>query len=301
MDAYLRLKSRALQVVPYSTVDIGQYIPAFTPDEARIQKDILRQRNRHGKKAACDSVAAGDMVVLSCKSENPKFCKSGISISVGKGLFHRELEEKLIGLAVGVETKLQLSEAVVSVCVEKAVRTVLPELTDEEVASWGMEDVASVADLRRFCIARQIGDLILECEEADEAAAYIWQQVSNASRIVLDAQEEEAVLEEGKQRMAEMDFEDDPAQTEIVQRIFITGLRAAAIGQAWAESTGELKTRADYESYLRRHMEADPTLTPQTAEERHPLMDYLIDCYGDVFAQTIDRYVAECWGKVLNP
>lgn len=301
MAEYLRLKSKAQQVAPYSAVDIGAFIPEFTPDEEKLQKDILRQRNRHGKKAACDCVQAGDLVVLSCKSEKEKFCKSSISIPVGKGLFHKELEEKLIGLTVGVETELRLSEAVVSVCVEKAVRTLLPELTDEEVASWGMEDVASVADLRRFCIARQIGDLILECEEADNAAAYIWQQISNASRIVLDPQEEEAVLEKGKRQMAGADFGDDPAQMEMLQQIFVTGLRAAAIGQAWAESTGDLKTRADYESCLRRHMEADPTLTPQTAEERYPVMDYLIDCYGDIFAQAIDRYVAECWGKVLNP
>lgn len=305
MAEYVKLKSVATRVADFASFDITPFLPEFTPDEALIEKDIQRQRSRHGQKKECDSVAFGDLVVLSCMSENEKFCKKSISIPVGKGLFSRELEEKLVGLEVGKEHILTVGESSVTLCVEKAVRTVLPELRDEVVASWGMEGVDSVAALRRFCINRQIEAMLPDCEEADMASAAVWRFLSDNSEVILDEQELAEARKEAEEKLAELGSmdttEDGPDMTQMVHDMFMTGLKMGAIGQRMAEDAGALLTADDYESYVRVRMEAFPDKTEAEIRAKYIPAEFSKYQYGDNVAQMLDQFIAESFKRGLNP
>lgn len=103
MAKELKLKSKALKVFDYTTVDIDDFIPEFTPDEEAMKKDMERIFRAYGGKTAAETVEAGDMIVLTCTSEAPKFNKKNITVPVGKGLYSKELEDKLIGVKSGEE------------------------------------------------------------------------------------------------------------------------------------------------------------------------------------------------------
>lgn len=61
-------------------------------------------------------------------------------------------------------------------------RTVLPELTDEIVASFQMEGISTVSDLRRYCVGKQVETFLLEDEVPDTASAFVWQEVAKTAR-----------------------------------------------------------------------------------------------------------------------
>lgn len=305
MAEYVELNSRVADIYDITQVDITPYLPPFTPDEDRLQKDIQRQRSRFGKKIQADTVAAGDLIQLSCSSSQPKFCKERITIPVGKGLFSRELEEKLVGLPVGVEKTLEVAGSPVTLTVHQASRTVLPEMTDEAVAAWGLEGVKSLADLRRFCVARQIADMMLDCEGADMASAAVWQALSDESTFRLDPQEVAAAHAEAEEKIAEMRSADpenwDSSMEPMIRDMYMTGLRIAVVGQEMARREGTLLTPRQYAEYLQLRRETFPNMTEAQLLAKYTPQDFAKDTYGDRACAVLDAYITQEFQRALNP
>lgn len=313
MWEYLELKSKADSIYDYSKVDITGFIPEFTPDPVRLEKDLQRYLNRYGTKEECEDAQEGDLVVLSCRSGDPKFCKDQITVPLGKGMFSRKLEEQLFGMRRGEEKTVDVDGTEVAVSIQKITRTHLPKLTDETVRSWGMEGVDTVADLKRECVNRQIDRFLDEDESADSASAYMWQEVGKKSRFALDPEEyakaceyaEDKLRERaqpGEDEMEEEEAAPKPEDMEVFLRdIFINELRMAAIGCQMCREAGTLLKVEDYEIYLKKWMDAEPSLSEEEARRRHPLDRFMIENYCDVIARSIDGYVAECFKKAMNP
>lgn len=304
MAAYLTLKSTVSEIADYRAEDLTPFLPDFTLDKAQLKRDIDRLRAAHGRRFEADRVASGDLVLLSSVSEEPRFRKRQLAVPVGRGLFHPELEGKLIGLPAGEAASLTADGVPVSVHILRITRTEPSPLTDEAVAAWGMEGVTDVKSLRRYCVDRQLDRFLDENEDADMAAAVAAREAAAKSVVRLDEGEQAFVLRSVQERLAELPPEDadgiPPEQAqELFQGIFLDGLKAAAIGCALAAERGSLRTEEDYREALRRWM--DSGLTEAEARERCPVLRYLIDWYGELYSQEIDAYVRGQFKQALNP
>ena len=91
MAEVLRLKTKAIKVFDYRNLDLSEFVPEFTPDEEALKKDMDRMLKAYGKKIEGETVEAGDMIVLTCASDTPKFNKKGITLIVGKGFFSKAM------------------------------------------------------------------------------------------------------------------------------------------------------------------------------------------------------------------
>lgn len=320
MAERLELKTKALEIRDYHTIDISKFIYGFTVDEARYQKDLERVLKRYGRKEEARTVSEGDTVTLCCRSENPRFNKENVTVPVGKGLFSKKLEEQMIGLPVGETRTFDLDGTAVTLTVSKAVRTVLPELTDEAVAAFGMEGVSTVAELRRYCVGKQVDSFLLEEENPDQASAYVWQELAKTSRILRDPAEEAVVRARAEKRLQELsvDFTQEAAEAaaedpegeadeslgafdrERMLQIFLSELDLAAVGAALMERDGKALTVEDYEAYIAKLCEAYPDRSEAQIRAEHDPKAYAIEHYADYLAQTIDRYVASCFRDVLT-
>ena len=320
MAERLELKTKALEIRDYHSIDISKFIYGFTVDEARYQKDLERILRRYGRKEDVAVVSEGDTVTLSCRSENPRFNKENVTVPVGKGLFSKDLEAGLIGLPVGEPRSLDLNGTAVTLTVTKAIRTVLPELTDEVVASFGMEGVSNVAELRRYCVGKQVDAFLLEAENPDQASAYVWQELAKTCRILRDPAEEASVRARAEKRLQELpaavtpeasdDAEEDPEaeageaiggfDREQMLQIFLSELDLAAVGAALMERDGRALTVEDYEAYIAKLCEAYPDRSEAQIRAEHDPKAYAIEHYADYLAQTLDGYVAACFKEVLT-
>lgn len=107
--------------------------------ESHVQAQMRHLTRRFKKTEPADVLRQGDVVTLSLESSLEKFNRSGVFVTVGGGLFHRGLEEALLGHAPGDAFTAKVDGEPVKVMVTKAVRTVFPEPTDEMAAAYAKE------------------------------------------------------------------------------------------------------------------------------------------------------------------
>ena len=326
MAEVLSLKSKAVKVFDYRSLDITEFIPRFTPDEALLQKDIDRMLKAFGKKIEGESVEAGDMAVITCESETPKFNKKGITVIIGKGFFSKELEEKLIGVKSGERFSFEVDGTSVNGTVDRIVRTVMPEMTDESIAQLGIEGVTSVQELKAFCVDKQIDKLMDESEEADMASAYLWQKLNEESVFELDEDElkradeaaalKEKELEEQKpvfnteeERLAfEKEYEKEYGEpfaevdlSEFTKNMYHMELQLGAMGYEEALKQGKAVTYEDYEKYIGSIREYYPNLTMDEMKAQFPVENYVKERYNDIICKELDDYVHSEFKKKMNP
>ena len=310
MAEQLKLNSALRTFYDYRSVDISDYLKGFETDEAQLQKDLNRILKAHGRREDAAIVSEGDTVTISCRSELSRFKKTNLPVIVGRGLFDREMEAKLIGAGVGQTLTLEKDGTPVEIEVIKCIHTVLPALTDENVRSFGIEGVETVSALRAHCIAKQVEGFLLEDENPDMASAYVWQEVAKHIEITRDPDEEalmRAQAEKKRQELRNMPMEADEADGEdaesgeeevpvdFLENMFLSQLDLAVVGEELMRREGRFLTTDDYETYIGRLVEAYPNRTEEEIRREYDPKAFAISEYADVLASAIDRYVGDCF------
>ena len=317
MAEQLKLNSVLRTFFDYRGVDISEYIKGFRADEALLEKDLNRILKAHGRRENAAVVSEGDTVTINCRSALSRFSKANLPVIIGRGLFDRELEAKLIGAGVGQTLTLEKDSAPVEIDVIRCTHTVLPELTDESVKAFGIEGVKTVSALRAHCIAKQIEGFLLEDENPDMASAYVWQEVAKHIEIERDPDEEALMRAQAAKKLAEIqqrpqepvedeaDADEEAADeeaegaaelpAEFFENMYLSQLDLAVMGEELMRREGRCVTVDDYEAYIGRLVEAYPNKTEAEIRKEHDPREYAISEYADALASAIDRYVGDCF------
>lgn len=297
----LKLKSKLISTCDYHSIDLGEFAIPLEANQERYERDLKNFLKTFGKKEEASDIAADDMVTLSCSSENPKFQKEHLTLRIGLGLYSKELEAKIIGMTCGEQKTLTVGADTVTVCIEKVVREIIPELSDELAAKSGIPNVQTADDARTYCRYKQY-DKLLE-DPADEAFAYLSRNVMENSVFDLDEDELEqsraAALQAmndhsmlGGKSFDEVSEEEFAAQfgfpkQEMHDIMLQTGestLRAAVIGQTITTLQDE-----DYEAYIAK-LSIALQHPAEDVRKDHPVTDYLIETYCDICMDTFEKY-----------
>lgn len=188
------IRTKVLSAWDYRQGDLTEFCVPFEADREQLAESLLFLRKKYARHVPADRVEAGDIVRLRCRSEKPKFQKDSITVNVGKGLYSRELEARLPGLAVGGEGTLTIQGAQVSFQVLEIQRTVLPELTDEFVDRT-FPDLHSYRDLEDWYVNGQFEDHLQQ--QAAQAAEALKAQALEKSAIQADGEERARAWAEG--------------------------------------------------------------------------------------------------------
>ncbi len=302
MAETIRLKGKAVEIYDYHKVDISKFISGFSVDEAKYEKDLGRILRSFGRKEQATQVCSGDTITINSKSSLPRFCRDGMTVMVGKGLLDDEFEAQLIGMTVGVPKTISACGAEASVTVVSVTHTVLPELTDESVASFGMDGVSAVSDLRRYCIGKQVDNFLLEAEEPAMASAFVWQEMAAKSKIARDPEEVSHARAKADEKLRQICADEDAEMfedKELFYRIFMTEIDTAVIGCSMMEQDGAALTCDDYDRYIQKLAEAYPDRSRDELMREYDAESFAIEHYSDYLAQKIDAYVAECYKAAL--
>lgn len=303
MAEYITLKSRALDIYDYHRVDISQFLTGFVPDEGQLEKDMTRWLRRYGKTVSVERVEAGDTVTLGCQSSLPRYNRASVTVPVGKGLFDKELEKQLLGMAKGEHRTLATGETKVEVEILSISRVLLPERADESIAALGVEGVQSVNDLRLLCLKKQVEGFLLEDENPDMASAYIWQAVADHSRFERDPEECRLVDIQAEKRLkiVKEQYADDldGITLETFQKVYLSQLDLATVGQEMLRQENALLTEADYEAQLKKMADAYPDRSREQLMEQETPFTFAASYYADTLAQRIDSYVGQCFKEAF--
>ncbi len=195
------LRSRVIRAYDYRRVDLSDFCSPCETTEEFIQEGFDYIRKKFAGLDNVTSVEVGDSVTFSCTSDNPRFNKASVTVNVGKGLYNRELENRLVGMTVGQTATVSVAETAVTVTVCSAQRRHVPVIDDAFVESH-FSEMHTVNDLREWYRQEQIQQLLQMT--AQEAAVYLTEQVIAHSEFAIDAEELSAARESGERSVREM-------------------------------------------------------------------------------------------------
>lgn len=302
MANYLQIKSVAKSVFDIKTADLSKYIPPFTPDLKQVEVDISRMSLKYGKATTPEKIEKGDMAVISCESEIDRFNKPAVTVNIGKNLYSAELEKAIIGMSTGETKVISVNDTEVTVSVKNISRRIPSELTDKAISEWGLDGVASLEDLRRYCIGKQVESFLDEDETADEAAAYLTTLAVNNSEFIMDDNEVALADNEAEKKFAdilsdsEMSAEEETFMRKLTFDMQQASLKLAVIGYQMCIKDNTLTGEERYLEYLKGYGYSDI----EKAKEKCSVFRYMVDYYADYFCKYLDEYLLDYYKKLFS-
>lgn len=114
------------------------------PDEAELKelarKSVVKDRLVLVPLPEGECAASGDTVTMRTVSELPKFNKERVTVSIGRGLYDKTLEDTVIGKRAGESCQVTVKEKPVAVTILEIKRKAAPEPTDEMVEALQEKD-----------------------------------------------------------------------------------------------------------------------------------------------------------------
>lgn len=262
----LGIKTQVLTLADYRDIDLRPYAAPFSMSKEALEKELIKYRSRYGTMEQAETVAEGDIASLRLQGCSPRFNKDTVQVRVGKGLLSRELEDKLIGLSLEQTVALTADGEEVQVTVLDIRRRILAPLEDAVVASWGLEEVASVEALRQHIVNSACNQYAEDMGES--LALFLSDEVCRLSTFILDEEELEIARKEGHDMAADMlrssGVDPDTATDEEIQQvtggrtreehfafvegISMDGVKSTAVGALLMEQEHvPIPTEAEYE------------------------------------------------------
>lgn len=147
------MRTKLIHLADMDTI-MGAAELSCVPTEKSVNEAVKTELTR-GRVfyVSCDNgepVGRGDRVTLRVSSSLPKFNREEVKLSVGSGLYHSDLEEKLTGMKVGGSGEITIKGEPVAFTVLRSERRQCPELTDEMARSQGIEGVETLAQYEAY-------------------------------------------------------------------------------------------------------------------------------------------------------
>ena len=120
--------------------DAHRSIPGEKELNELARKSILREQLVLLPLPESAKAEVGDTAVLKTESNIPKFNKERVVVTLGRGLYNKELEAVLIGKAVGETIEAEINGEPIRAAVLELKRKQAPEPTDEMVAALEQKD-----------------------------------------------------------------------------------------------------------------------------------------------------------------
>ena len=154
---------------PYEEpIDFGKYLDEYLkrdgaiksiPTDAELKelarKSIVREQLELVSLPQQEPAIAGDTAILKTVGQAPKFNKERVTVTLGRGLYNKDLESALIGCTVGQSVEMMIDDSPVSATVLELKRKQSPEPTDDMVVQLQVKDhqgnlITTVADYEAY-------------------------------------------------------------------------------------------------------------------------------------------------------
>lgn len=302
--------SRAENIYEYDQVDIARFQEVFEPNEEAIRYEMNRLINKYITWAEGEEVRSLDMAVCALESSVARFQKEKIKLVVGSGMFHKELEDSIVGMKKGESKRISLGEGIVEVTVISVTNRIAPEITDEMVETLQIEGVKTVKDYRDHLVGEQKKELA--SDKSYDAIQYVMEEVARKSDLILKHEDwtHMAELELGRYRalasqeglkieeMTEKEFDGKIPVTSyhelvaLVQHNAWNTLTQYVLGIHYAKLDQYEPDEQEYDEFIKEYMEIWHT-TEEDAKASNTYQHFVVNCYTGHYYNKVRNYVEE--------
>ncbi|MCF0111970.1 MAG: hypothetical protein HUJ58_08705, partial [Erysipelotrichaceae bacterium] len=189
----LQLKSEIVKRYNYRQVDLSPFILPFEPDYDRLEKDLRLLRKKHSIVRTAETVQNDDIITMNVVYKDSGIEKKNLAVKIGKNLFDKEAEEFLIGKETG-RYEVHTKRGDVQIELNGIQRSVFPELTDEQVAKWNLNEGKTVQEVKEYYLDLQKQE---DTEETvRDVSLHILGLIRSQCEFEMDNEEVNAVKEE---------------------------------------------------------------------------------------------------------
>lgn len=288
--AEIKINSKILKFVDYKNEDFEIEFPKFKLDKDKLEKDVKRAQYANGTKESVAEIQKGDLVLLSCSSNNKRFQKNDIYVIVGKNLYSTELEEKLIGLSLG-NHKITVDIDDVEIEIKEITRTTIPALTDENVKAWNV-DANSVEELKRMFFKRQVDNFRDDDEDADMFNSMFAMHILGSMEFDFDDAEYNAVKKTTYAQVQNAGNDLDFDMQSFAEMMIAQTLKAGALGYKLCLENGATTNTDEYEIALSKRAIA-LGLSVDEAREIFGEIDYAFEYYAEYYFVALDKHIGD--------
>ncbi|WP_339224222.1 hypothetical protein [Paenibacillus sp. FSL W7-1332] len=303
-----KLKSSIINEPDFRQMDVNPNWLQYSIDQHAIEEELQRIQKKHRQLVEVEDVRNGDSVTLNLTSEEKKYNRENLTISIGLGLFSKELEEQLIGSRSQEAVDLHVQGHKVHVQIVSIVRSVIPPWTDVMAAEERIDGVSTLEELKAH-LKEQMRDNIVAAnmfyliksvnrQMADKGKYNLIQEDLDLlidmelERVRLMAQSDGLVLEE----MTEEQFQGRiPVKSyeEFLNMIISlnqTKLPVLLIAMKHAEEDHFTPTAEGYKEYIANMVESFPGLDIEEVRQRLDFDNYASQEYLEYFNEKIRTY-----------
>ncbi|OBA06121.1 hypothetical protein A9P44_04195 [Paenibacillus polymyxa] len=303
-----RLKSSIISEPDFRQMDLNPEWLQYSIDKHAVEEELQRIQKKHRQLVEVNDVQNGDSVTLNLTSGEKKYNRENLTISIGLGLFSKELEEQLIGRRSQDTADLNVQGHEVHVQIVRIVRSIVPPWTDAMAAEEQIDGVSTFEELKAY-IKEQIRVNVTSSNlyyiinsvnrQLAEKGKYNLIQEDldllthmELERVRLITQSEGLVLEE----MTEEQFQGRiPVKSyeEFMHMIISlnqTNLPILLIAMKHAEEDHFRPTAEGYEEYIANMVESFPGLDIEEVRQRIDFDNYASRKYLEYFDQEVETY-----------
>lgn len=181
------MNSLILEAYPYQNTDLSSFRKKFVLDEKEVDRALLRLVNKHIKWTEGKPVSVGDVVQCNLLSRLPKFNRDRLQLTVGAGLFDKELEVSMIGKAAGDVVSYEKDGEAIKIELVSVRNKQTPALADEFVKELAISDVNTIEEYKNYLKKQQFEAAF--SEDSYEPLIHIRQTVLAKSKILLSKED----------------------------------------------------------------------------------------------------------------
>ncbi|WP_046216232.1 trigger factor [Paenibacillus wulumuqiensis] len=163
-----------------------------------LHTELERIRRKYRVQVKTEQAALQDMITCNLESQHERFNQQNLSLTIGLGLFHRELEQRLIGVPVGKKIDLTVDGHRVTAELTQILHNVIPELDDDIVAREGIRGISTTRAFERH-VYREVAEPIID-EKLYPVITEVIAGVIEQSEFSIDPQDVRALSEIELQR-----------------------------------------------------------------------------------------------------
>lgn len=146
------ISSRLVKFEDYQDMETTDDIQGTPMSEEKIHETFIRMMKRNVVTTDVETIDKGDFVVIDLTGDKEFLNKKNLMLTVGLGMFNSDFENEIIGMKKDEIKTIYIHDNTVIVEVKSVKRRSLAKVTDELIASLGIDGINTVYDYREYLI-----------------------------------------------------------------------------------------------------------------------------------------------------
>lgn len=275
-------------VIPEEMLDISV-------DEQQVEAEVQALAIRYAKEKEEVTAEKGDLVMAKADADS---YPDGRTILLYTGVEMPEAAEAakaVLGKSTGDQVQTTLAGKPVTLTINKVLRRIPVEITDDLIAGIGLDGVSTIEDYKGYVREKLAGDLQMEAGKM--VTAYMLDQMTKGSAYIYDETEMEAYIDAHMDEcMAEYAAEGETADPDMIREGLIGQMKQNWMAEAFCKSKGIEIDRKAAEDEADQMIEMMQLMGEEVPDRAEMIEMSVQDAYFTELLEYIDKIMEEKTG-----